>query len=114
MNGHQLHRPGPFRLVHIGKQGRMVQIIAQSHFFPGLAFKIVDGLLQFCQIIKPVLFSGGPEHGFIAAFVQDRRQQVRQFHLVVDGLVLFDHTDIVHSFGLADQIRFQQRKKGFI
>ena len=68
MDCHELHRLGSLCLIHIGKQGRMIQIIAQSHFFSGLSLEIIDRLFQFRQIVQPLFLAGIAEHLLITAF----------------------------------------------
>ena len=69
MNGHQLHRLSFFRLVHVGKQRRMVKVVAQRYLLPGFSRKVIDCLLQLRQIVKPLFFPAGTEHIFITALM---------------------------------------------
>ena len=56
-----------FHRVHVGKQSRMVQVIAQGDLLPCFALKIINCLLQFRQVVQPVLLAGRTKHLLIAA-----------------------------------------------
>ena len=114
VDGHELHRLSLFAGVHIGEQGGVVQIVAQSHGLPCLAGEVKNGLLQFRQIVQPLLLSGGAKHGLIAAVVEHPGQQVRQIHIVEDGPVFFNEPGIVLCSASAEGLRFQIGKQGVI
>ena len=114
VHGHEFHSGGLLHGVHIGKQGRMGQITLQRHQLPGPGLVVVDGLLQFRQVVQPVLLAGQPQHGLIAALRQNFRQQIRQIHARIDDPVFLNHPGVLRRPAFPEQLRLQVLHQGLI
>ena len=114
VDGHEFHGLGFLRLVHVGKEGRMVQVVAQGNLLPCLSGKIVNGLLQFRQVVQTFLLAVGPQHILIAALIQNARKQVRQVHAIEDCPVFFNKPHILLGPAAPEQVRFQIGNQRFV
>ena len=69
MDGHQLYLAFAVQTVCVGEQGHVGQIILQRNFFTAGGFIFVNGLLQFRQIVQPLLTALCAQHFLVAALV---------------------------------------------
>ena len=77
VDGHQLHLSFAVQTVCVGKESHVAQVMLQRTFLTAGSFVFINGLLQFRQIVQPLLTPFGAKHLLISAFVQDIRQHFR-------------------------------------
>ena len=77
MDGHELHPVPRLRHVLIRIQCDMGQVVLQRSLFTAGCLILENRLLQFRQIVQPLLTALGPERLFIPALVQQGGKQLR-------------------------------------
>ena len=77
MDGHQFDFILLLRRIGIGKQRHVRQVMREVGLLAAGCFIFIDGLLELRQVVEPFLAALRAQHLFVAAVVEDRRQQIR-------------------------------------
>ena len=77
MNGHELHLISLYFHIRIGIESNMMQVIRQSCLLTTGHLILIDRLLQFRQIIQPVLGSLGTKGRLITRGIKNLSEKIR-------------------------------------